>query len=394
MSLLPVSEAQARLFALAQPLAVEEVSAAFCAGRWLAEDRAARRDQPWADLSAMDGYAVRAAEWPGPWRVTGISSAGGDLPAPLAQGAACRIFTGAPLPDGADAILIQENAERNGDSLRGVDKPVTPRLHVRAAASDFHAGEALLAAGSPLNAAKVALAVLAGYATLPVRKRPAIAILSTGNELVAPGEPVPPGRLPSSNAPMLAALLAILPCDIVDLGIVPDDLDAMTGAFVKAGKADVIISTGGASVGDHDLVRPAFTAAGGTLDFWKIRMRPGKPLMAGKLGPSVFLGLPGNPVSAFVTAMLFLLPLVRHMGGAACPLPATTDARLAAPLPRTGDRDDYLRAFQAEEGIVSVTSQDSAAAAAMARADCLIWRPAHSQAAEAGDFVKILPFPR
>lgn len=393
MSLLPVSEAQARLFALAQPLPVEDIPVTSCAGLWLAQDVTARRDQPWADLSAMDGYAVRAAEWPGPWRLTGVSTAGGILPPPLAEGAACRIFTGAPLPPGTDAILIQENAILTGEVLHGVDKPLTPGLHVRTTASDFHVRETLLTAGAQLNAAKIALAVLAGHGTLPVRKRPTIAILSTGNELVAPGQPAPPGKLPSSNSPMLATMLDTVPCEIIDLGIIPDDLRAIAQAFEKAATVDIILSTGGASVGDHDLVRPAFTQAGGSLDFWKIRMRPGKPLMAGKLGHSVFLGLPGNPVSAFVTAMLFLLPLVRHMGGAASPFPFVARARLAAPLPATGERDDYLRAFQAEAGIVSVTSQDSAATAAMARADCLILRPAHSAPAKAGDLVDILPIP-
>jgi molybdopterin molybdotransferase len=214
--------------------------------------------------------------------------------------------------------------------------------------------------------------------------------MSTGNELVPPGAPTPPGRLPSSNAPMLATMLCALGCDIIDIGIIPDDLDAVTRAFVEASRADIIVSTGGASVGDHDLVRPAFTAAGGDLDFWKIRMRPGKPLMAGKLRDAIFLGLPGNPVSAFVTATLFLLPLVRHMAGAADPLPRFASATLAAPLPATGDRDDYLRAFHTSGGLVTVTSQDSAATAALAHADSLILRPAGSPPAAAGDNVKIL----
>ena len=201
----------------------------------------------------------------------------------------------------------------------------------------------------------------------------------------------PPGALPSSNAPMLAAMLAGLPCDVTDLGIIPDDLDAMVAAFESAAQADIIVSTGGASVGDHDLVRPAFAKAGGALDFWKIRMRPGKPLMAGTLGDALFLGLPGNPVSAFVTGTLFMAPLVRHLGGAANPLPPTADAILASPLPATGDRDDYLRAWRGADGVVSVTSQDSAATAAMAMADCLILRPAASPLASPGDRVTILP---
>lgn len=391
MSLLPVAEAQARLFALASPLAVEQVPVVQATGRWLAHDVLALRDQPWADLSAMDGYAVRAADWPGPWRVVGESAAGAAQPPSIGPAEAVRIFTGAPLPPGADAILIQENATRDGDRLTASDNPLPSGHHVRPAASDFADGAILLEAGLHLGPAQVAAAVLAGHGALPVRRRPRVALLSTGNELVPPGAPVPPGFLPSSNAPMLAAMLAALPCEVIDMGIVPDDLTQMTAAFASAAQADIIVTTGGASVGDHDLVRPAFEQAGGALDFWKIRMRPGKPLMAGKLGDALFLGLPGNPVSAFVTATLFLLPLLRHISGAARPLPRSIDAPLASPLPPTGERDDYLRAFRAEGGIVSVTSQDSAATAAMARADCLILRPAGSPPASAGDRVTILP---
>lgn len=391
MSLLPVAEAQARLFALASQLSAEEAPIAACTGRWLASDVLALRNQPWADLSAMDGYAVRAAEWPGPWRVTGESAAGGSVPAPLPPGEASRIFTGAPLPAGADTILIQENATRYGDRLTASDDPLPVGRNVRPAASDFAKSDLLLAAGTALTPARIALAVLGGHGALPVGHRPKVALISTGNELVPPGAPTPAGSLPSSNAAMLAAMLAALPCDVIDLGIVPDDLDAMTAALTRAASADIIVSTGGASVGDHDMVRPAFLQAGGALDFWKIKMRPGKPLMAGTLGDAVFLGLPGNPVSAFVTATLFLLPLVRHRAGSTTPLPRMTQARLAAPLPATGDRDDYLRAYRGESGIVSVTSQDSAATAAMAMADCLILRPASSPSAATGDTVTILP---
>lgn len=391
MSLLPVAEAQSRLLALAKPLPPEDLSVFACAGRWLARDVLALRDQPWADLSAMDGYAIRAAEWPGPWRVTAQSTAGGALPPPLPAGESCRIFTGAPLPQAADTVLIQEDATLEGDLLRPRGSALATGRNVRPAASDFRSGQQLLAAGTPLGAAQIALAVLGGHGTLPVGGRPRIALLSTGNELVPPGAPTPPGFLPSSNAPMLAALLASLPCDIIDMGLVRDDLDAMTQALERAASADIILSTGGASVGDHDLVRPAFAKAGGQFDFWKIRMRPGKPLMAGALGDAIFLGLPGNPVSAFVTATLFLLPLVRHMAGSADPLPRTAMATLAAPLPATGERDDYLRAFHNGEGMIAVTSQDSAATAAMAQADSLILRPAGSPPAAAGDRVLILP---
>ena len=391
MSLLPVADAQARLFALARRLPIEMVPVGRSVGRWLARDILALRDQPWADLSAMDGYAVRAAEYPGPWRLAGESAAGAaHLPA-LSPGEAVRIFTGAPLPPGADAILMQENATRDGDLLRANADPLPAGRHVRPAASDFARDTVLLRAGTRIGPAQIALAVLAGHGDLPVHARPRVALLSTGNELVPPGAPTPPGFLPSSNAPMLAAMLADVPCDVIDLGIIADDLDAMVAALEQAREADIIVSTGGASVGDHDLVRPAFAKAGGTLDFWKIRMRPGKPLMAGRLGGSLFLGLPGNPVSAFVTGTLFLLPLIRHLGGAVDPLPPVGESRLASPLPTTGDRDDYLRAWRSRDGAVSVTSQDSAATAAMAQADCLILRPAGSPPALPGDRVTVLP---
>ena len=391
MSLLPVAEAQARLLALGGRLPEEEVTASACAGRWLARDIFALRNQPWADLSAMDGYAIRTAEWPGPWRIAAESTAGAALPPTLAAGESCRIFTGAPVPPGADSILIQENAELRDGLLYPSGDPLTAGRHIRAAATDFAANQRLLPAGTALGPAQIALAVLGGHGSLPVGARPRVALISTGNELVPAGAPTPPGRLPCSNAPMLAAMLGAVGAEVIDIGIIPDDLGALTQALNEAGKADIILSTGGASVGDHDLVRPAFAAAGGSLDFWKIRMRPGKPLMAGKLGHSIFLGLPGNPVSAFVTATLFLLPLVRHLAGAADPLPRYAMASLAAPLPATGERDDYLRAFHTANGLVSVTSQDSAATAALAQAQCLILRPAGSPAAAAGEQVTILP---
>ena len=391
MSLLPVAEAQARLLALGSRLPEEDAPVSNCAGRWLARDIFALRDQPWANLSAMDGYAIRAAEWPGPWRLTAESTAGGSLPSALGPGECCRIFTGAPLPPGADTVLIQEDAQLDGQLVHPLGSPLPTGRNVRPAASDFDANHLLLPAGSALGPAQIALAVLGGHGTLPVGGHPRIALISTGNELVTPGAPTPSGSLPSSNAPMLAAMLGQAGAEVIDFGIVPDDLDAMVRSLKEAAGADIIVSTGGASVGDHDLVRPAFQAAGGTLDFWKIRMRPGKPLMAGKLGDTLFLGLPGNPVSAFVTATLFLLPLVRHMAGAANPLPRTTIAELAAALPATGSRDDYLRAYLTDAGLVSVTSQDSAATAALAQAGCLILRPADSPPAAVGDKVTIVP---
>ncbi|MDX3910511.1 MAG: molybdopterin molybdotransferase MoeA [Sphingobium sp.] len=390
MSLMPVEEAQARLLALAKPLPREDAPLLHCNGRWLASDVMALRDQPFTDLSAMDGYAVQAGS--GPWRVTQESAAGGPVPQPLAPGQAARIFTGAPVPVGADAILIQENAERDADLVRcTTGNLLKPGLHLRPQGSDFKDGEVLLRAGSQLGPAQLGLAALAGHGTLPVHRRPRIAILSTGNELVAPGAPIPVGKLPSSNSVMLAAMLQQLPCEISDVGIIADDLDAMKAAFDSVRHFDLIISTGGASVGDHDLVRPAFAAAGGTLDFWKIRMRPGKPLMAGTLDGAIFLGLPGNPVSAFVTATLFVKPLISHLCGSPTPLPRFSSAPLARDLGPTGERDDYLRARMTPEGAVALTAQDSAATRALADANCLIVRPAGSEFAARDSLVTILP---
>ncbi|MET0249112.1 MAG: molybdopterin molybdotransferase MoeA [Sphingobium sp.] len=390
MTLMPVVEAQARLFTLAPALPVESVPLGDAAGRWLAQDVAALRNQPWADLSAMDGYAIRAGEWPGPWRVTATSAAGGMLPPPLGAGEACRIFTGAPMPTGADAVMLQEDSERTADVVRGMQVGPTAGRHVRGAGSDFAINAPLIAKGAELGAAQIALAAVAGPGALPVRREVSVALLSSGSELVPPGAPVPAGRLPSSNAPMLAAVLKGLPCRIEDKGIARDDLDATTALFGACAGADIIVSTGGASVGDHDLVRAAFERAGGTLDFWKIAMRPGKPLMAGRLGEALFLGLPGNPVSAFVTAQLFLLPLLRHMAGARAPLPPLRSAPLAVALPEAGGREEYLRASRNADGVTAIRSQDSAGLYALSQADCLIRRAAGARAAQAGEMVEIL----
>lgn len=237
--LLPVEEAQRRLLALAPALPVETVPLLTAAGRWAAEAVAATRDQPWADLSAMDGYAIRHAELPGPWRVVGESAAGDGLPPPLGAGTALRIFTGAPMPPGADCVLVQEEAARDGDrlSLAG-EGPGGPNHNVRGRGSDFCAGDPLITPGERLTPARLALAAVAGHGMLAVRGRARVALLSTGNELVPPGVPVPPGRLPSSNATMLAALFGALGCVVTDLGIVRDDLGALGAAIDRARDAD------------------------------------------------------------------------------------------------------------------------------------------------------------
>lgn len=388
--LLQVEEAQARLLALARPVARQDLGLAAAAGRWVADDVHARRAQPGADLSAMDGYALRFADMPGPWQVVGESAAGSPLGRTLAAGQAARIFTGATMPAGADTVLVQEEAARNGKLLQlAGEGPPARGAHVRAMAQDFAQGALLMAKGTRLNAARVALAAAAGHAALPVNRLIRIAIIATGNELQPPGAPLLPGQLPESNGVMLAALLVDMPVEIVDMGIIADELPALVAAFQEV-EADIIVTTGGASVGEHDLVRPALEAAGGALDFWRIALRPGKPLLAGTLGTAVVLGLPGNPVSAFVTAQLFLRPLIAAFGGADAPLPRTRHARLGAPLAANDRRQNYLRGFWRDEHVMAAAAQDSAMLLTLANADCLIIRPPHAPPAALGEFVQIL----
>lgn len=390
-ALLPVVEAQSRLFALAPRVAVETVSLREAAGRWAATDVVALRTQPAQTLSAMDGYALRFADLPGPWRVIGESAAGRPFTGAVGAGEAVRIFTGAALPEGADSVLVQEEAHREGDrlGLAGEGPPHRGR-NTRARGLDFSEGDTLIAAGERLTPARIALAATAGHGVLRVNRPIRVATLATGDELVAPGAPIPPFALPESNGAMLAALLADLPVETIDLGIGPDRLDTLTQAF-RAVDADILVTTGGASVGDHDLVRPALEAAGGGLDFWRIALRPGKPMMAGRLGGAVVLGLPGNPVSAFVTAILFLKPLIAAMAGAADPLPRAYAAPLGEAIPVNGDRTDYLRAELVEGRVFASTIQDSSMLLTLARAGCLVVRPAHAPPAPAGAMVEILP---
>ena len=391
MTLLPIAEAQARLFALADPVPTETAPLAEAAGRWASADVRAARTQPYADLSAMDGYALRFADLPGPWRVVGESAAGRPFTGTIGPGEAARIFTGATVPPGADTVLVQEEARRDGDRLHlaGEGPPYRGR-NTRRRGLDFAEGDLLIEAGQRLTPARLAVAATAGQGTLPVRRRVRVALASTGDELVEPGRPTPGATLPESNRAMLAAMLADLPVTLVDLGILPDRLDAQRDAF--AGVAcDLLVTTGGASVGDHDLVRPALEAAGGTIDFWRIALRPGKPMMAGRLGRATVLGLPGNPVSAFVTAILFVRPLIAHLAGAADPLPTARPCVLGEDLPANNGRTDYLRAVERDGRCYAAAIQDSSMLLTLARATCLIVRPANAPAARAGDSAEILP---
>lgn len=351
----------------------------------------ALRTQPAADLSAMDGYALRFADLPGPLRVIGESAAGHPFAGSVGQGEAVRIFTGAALPPGTDTILIQEEAARDAVELRlSGEGPRQQGRHVRPRGLDFGDGEMLVGPGDRLTPARLALAAASGHGALAVNRRIRVALVATGDELVAPGAPFDSSRLPESNGIMLTAMLADLPVDVIDLGIVPDRLDLLTAAFAAV-DADLLVTSGGASVGDHDLVRPALQAAGGSIDFWRIAMRPGKPMMAGRLGESLVLGLPGNPVSAFVTAQLFLRPLVAALGGARDPLPPAMTAMLGTALPANDGRQDYLRATMQDGRVVAAPAQDSSMLSTLARSTCLIVRAPYAPAANIGDLAEILP---
>jgi molybdopterin molybdotransferase len=390
--MITIDEAQARILALKQPVEAEYVTLADAAGRWASRDVVALRTQPARDLSAMDGYAVRFADGPGPWRVTGESAAGKQFTAPVGAGEAVRIFTGAVVPDGTDLVIIQECVTQSGDSLLLTgDAPTQPGHHVRHAGADFCEGAVIITAGALLHARHLALAAMAGHSQLWVRRRLRVALISSGNELMQPGQLCLDDQIPCSNAVMLAAMLRGLPVDVRDFGIIGDNIDSLKTAFNAARDYDVVVTTGGASVGDHDLIIPALQAAGGVIDFWKIAMRPGKPVIAGQLGKAVVLGLPGNPVSAYVTAMLLLMPLLRHVSGAAQPLPQRLTAALAHDLPANGPRTDHLRAQLSNGKLAAIGMNDSAMLAALSLSNALIIREIDAAPARAGDDVVYYP---
>ncbi len=394
MGLISVEDAFARIVGDAGSIRdIETVPLSQAARRVLAEPLVAVRTQPDFAASAMDGYAVRAAACAAngdTLRIVGESAAGRAFDGTMGAGECVRIFTGAPVPDGADAILIQENAERLASTLRPLVPPEVGK-HVRRAGADFSRGDVLLEANLRLTPGRVALAASGGHPTLGVVRRPRVAIVATGDELVLPGDPVGPSQIVASNSYGVSALVELAGGDPLDFGIArdrEDELDAMIDRAL-AERADVLVTIGGASVGDHDLVGKAFAARGVALDFWKVAMRPGKPLMAGRLGPLRVLGLPGNPASSMVTATLFLRPLVEKLSGIAAPI-VYCDGVLGADMAANDERADYIRATLDDSSALTPIvnpfgRQDSSLLSVFARAAALLLRPPFAPAAKRGD---------
>jgi len=394
MSLISVAEARARAIAGIRPVGAEMVPLAAACGRVLALDLAARRDQPPEANSAMDGYAVRHGDIetvPARLEVIGSAPAGHPFSGTVGPGEAVRIFTGGVLPEGADTIVIQENT-RAGDAHVEVLEGATEGRYVRPRGLDFRAGDTLLKAGLALRPRDIALAASMNHPELPVRRRPRVAILATGDEVVAPGDPRADELIISSNSYGLMALVEAVGGVAINLGIAPDDAAVIADA--ARSEADIIVTLGGASVGDHDLVRAGLEGAL-ELDFWRIAMRPGKPLMHGRVGSSRFLGLPGNPVSAMVCGQIFLKPMIRALLGLEDGGGEERAARLGAELAANDERQDYLRARrEVRDGAETVTAferQDSSMLGTLQQADCFILRPPHAPRARRGDMVPIVP---
>jgi molybdopterin molybdotransferase len=399
--LLPVSDALARVLDSArEPLTTELVPLAQARGRTLAQDVAALRTQPPFPASAMDGYAVRAADIasvPARLKVIGESAAGRRFTGAVAAGQAVRIFTGAPVPDGADTILIQENTRAEHGVVVALESETQGR-YVRRAGLDFSTGDVLLKKGRRLGPPELALAAAMNHPALPVTRRPRVALLATGDELVQPGEDIGPDQIVASNTFAVRAYAENAGAEVIDLGIAGDRFADIEAAIRQArdGGADVLVTLGGASVGDHDLVQTALAREGMELGFWRIAMRPGKPLMHGRIGDMRILGLPGNPVSAIVCGLLFLVPLVRALSGDPHAADDMTEAAvLGGDLPENDNRQDYLRArvTGTQDGrplVEAFGKQDSSMLRVLAEAQCLIVRDAHAPAAKAGEMCRML----
>lgn len=398
MALLPVDEALFRLLDGVAPTGEEMLPLHDSAGRVLAGDIVALRTQPPFDASAMDGYAVRAADTQTPGarlRVIGEAPAGRQFTGMVGSGEAVRIFTGAPMPDGADTVLIQENTRRTDTETVEVLEPVAPTKNVRRRGLDFREGDVLLRAGRRLDPAALSLAASANHPRVPVTKKPLVAVIATGDELLPPGSEPGPDQIIASNVYGVAAAAREAGAEVIDLGIAPDRKEAIMALVDEAiaKKADVIVTIGGASVGDHDFIHDVLTAQGVELAFWKVAMRPGKPLMFGRKGSTRVLGLPGNPVASLICSQLFLKPLVAKLSGAD-QVQDIRDAFLGAAMSANDTRQDYVRAtIRRENGRLVATPfnvQDSSMLGLLAQADALVIRAPFAAAAEAGSPCRVL----
>jgi molybdopterin molybdotransferase len=397
--MISVEEALERILAGFAPLPAETVSIAQSRGRVLAEDALARVTQPPADMSAMDGYAVRAedvAEVPVTLRVVGHVPAGGSHGSPLGAGEAVRIFTGAPLPPGADTIVIQEDTEATEQRVT-VKQGAARGTYVRPAGLDFRAGSVGVAAGRPVTVRELGLMAAMNLPWIRVRRRPRVAILATGDEVVMPGDPLGPNQIVSSNGLALCALVEACGGEPINLGVARDSAESLRRLAAGAAGADLLLTTGGASVGEHDLVRAVLGEEGLELDFWKIAMRPGKPLMFGRLKGAPMLGLPGNPVSSLVCGLLFARPILDRLLGLDRPPHPLVSAVLAADLGENDRRQDYLRCTLSRdaEGRLLATpfrKQDSSMLATLTQADGLLVRAPFAPPLAAGAGVDVLPF--
>ena len=398
MALMPVAEALAKVLAGVEPLPFEAASLAEAHGRVLASDLKALRTQPPANVSAMDGYAVRGedvASVPARLKVVGEVAAGRPFAGAVGAQEAARIFTGGVLPPGTDTVVIQEVTERTGDTVV-VTSATSRGRNVRPEGLDFRAGDVLLPRGHRLTSRSLALVAAMNHPTVPVHRRPKVALLATGDELVPPGSTTGPGQIVYSNGFALGTLIRNEGADLLDLGIVGDHLGATVAAISRARRwgADTLVTTGGASVGDYDLVQQALTSLGLDLAFWKVALRPGKPLLHGRIADMRVLGVPGNPVSALVCALLFLVPLIRRLSGRSDLSFPTESAVLGIDLAENDERTDYMRAsIENRDGITVATPfpvQDSSMLRPLAKADGLVIREPFAPAARAGSLCVFL----
>lgn len=389
--MITVEEARTLLFELVSALPAETVPLAESSGRILAQDVVATRDQPPFAASSMDGYAVKAAEVElhAMFKVVGEAVAGKRFDKPVGPGQAVRIFTGAPVPEGADFIVIQEDVDRRGDLITITGDPGA-KTNIRPAGVDFTKGTTITAPRR-LRPEDLALLAAMNIATVPVAQKPQIALISTGDELVMPGETPGPDQIIASNTFGLKALLEEAGAHVRILPIAKDTTSSLETAFRMAAGADLVVTIGGASVGDYDLVSDVSQVLGMERSFYKIRMRPGKPLMAGRFGDAAMVGLPGNPVSAMVCGYLFLVPLVRRMLGLEHGLPAFRRAKLGEPIGKNGPREHYMRAIVDENGIRACPDQDSSLLSVLAQANALLVREPNDPERDAGEEVLYLP---